>query len=281
MYAGQFQAASANVIGQLYALKLSNGANICPKDIMRDMREKHGVELLYTKTWMAMQHARLTVYGKVDESYKFLPGYFHMLAEANPGTVTAIETDRHNGIANGMRNVYPTVPHCICYYHLKQNLKKEAPKRGDVLQLYKLAAYSYRTEDNEGKVWTVDLELRTCTCRIQEFQKNDYAVITSQLNGFKQHMHLRYTQYLILPVGSFQNMLVLALYIHLKDRVLQIPLNLRCGSFEGEHGCKKDEGEYMVSKVLLKAFSSFSSPRTSAGTVFSLSTPHSVWEPLQ
>ncbi|KAK2635221.1 hypothetical protein Ddye_030013 [Dipteronia dyeriana] len=45
-----------------------------------------------------------------------------------------------------MRNVYPTVPHCICYYHLKKNLKKEAPKCGDVLQLYKLVAYSYRTE---------------------------------------------------------------------------------------------------------------------------------------
>ncbi|KAK3221375.1 hypothetical protein Dsin_008400 [Dipteronia sinensis] len=55
-------------------------------------------------------------------------------------------SDRHNSIANGMRNVYPTVPHCICYYHLKQNLKKKAPKRGDVMQLYKLVAYSYRTE---------------------------------------------------------------------------------------------------------------------------------------
>ncbi|KAK2644649.1 hypothetical protein Ddye_019844 [Dipteronia dyeriana] len=88
--------ASANVIGQLYAPKLSSGANICPKDIMRYMREKHGVELLYTKAWMAMQLARSTVYGKVDESYQFLPGYFHMLTEANPGTITTIETDEHN-----------------------------------------------------------------------------------------------------------------------------------------------------------------------------------------
>ncbi|KAK1562339.1 hypothetical protein Q3G72_010432 [Acer saccharum] len=31
-----------------------------------------------------------------------------------------------------------------------------------------------------------------CAC-IQGFQKNDYAVITSQFNGFEQHMHLRYT----------------------------------------------------------------------------------------
>ncbi|KAK2635212.1 hypothetical protein Ddye_030004 [Dipteronia dyeriana] len=45
---------------------------------------------------MAMQHARSTVYGKVDESYQFLSGYVHMLAQENPGTVTAIETDEHN-----------------------------------------------------------------------------------------------------------------------------------------------------------------------------------------
>ncbi|KAK2634559.1 hypothetical protein Ddye_029351 [Dipteronia dyeriana] len=40
----------------------------------------------------------------------------------------------------------PTLPYCICYYHLKQNLKKKASKRGDVLELYKLSTYSYRTE---------------------------------------------------------------------------------------------------------------------------------------
>ncbi|KAK2634560.1 hypothetical protein Ddye_029352 [Dipteronia dyeriana] len=45
---------------------------------------------------MAMQHVLSTVYVKVDESYQFLPGYFHMLAEANPGTVTTIETEEHN-----------------------------------------------------------------------------------------------------------------------------------------------------------------------------------------
>ncbi|KAK2645795.1 hypothetical protein Ddye_020990 [Dipteronia dyeriana] len=89
----------------------------------------------------------------------------------------------------------------------------------DNSQLYVLQPIDYTkyvVKDNVGIVWTIDLELRTCTCRIQGFQKNDYAVITSQLNDFKQKMYLRYTQYLILPVGSFQNMLVLALYIHLK-----------------------------------------------------------------
>ncbi|KAK3218038.1 hypothetical protein Dsin_012008 [Dipteronia sinensis] len=63
---------------------------------MRDMREKHGVELLYTKAWMSTQHIRPTVYGKANESYQFLPSYFHILVESNPGIVTTIETDEQN-----------------------------------------------------------------------------------------------------------------------------------------------------------------------------------------
>ncbi|KAK2646547.1 hypothetical protein Ddye_021742 [Dipteronia dyeriana] len=101
--------ASANVIGQLYGHKLSNDANICPKDIMRDMRRSMVWNYCTRKRgWLCNMHGQLY-------------------------TVR-------------IRNVYPTVQHCICYYHLKQNLKKKAPKHGDILQLYKLVAYSYRTE---------------------------------------------------------------------------------------------------------------------------------------
>ncbi|KAK2657779.1 hypothetical protein Ddye_010831 [Dipteronia dyeriana] len=250
MYGGQFQAASANVIGQLYTPKLSSGANICPKDIMRDMREKHGVELLNTKAWMAMQHARSTVYVKVDESYQFLPGYFHMLAEANPGTVTAIEMDKHNRFLYAFHSfrkslqepkcvinicltfpIFIGVPLTILYVErwslvycpekrygfmtiiiveeinstakearklsittlveflrdLMQkwfhDRRKAANKGSSILTDFSLEHvksnheksqlcvvqpidYSkYAMKDNEGKVWTVDLELRTCTCR--------------------------------------------------------------------------------------------------------------------
>ncbi|KAK2653564.1 hypothetical protein Ddye_013420 [Dipteronia dyeriana] len=86
-------------------------ANICPKDIMRDMREMHGVELLYTKAWMAIQHARSTVYDFALE-------------------------------------------------HVKSNQEKS-----QLCVVQPIDYTKYVVKDNECKVWTVDLELRTCTCR--------------------------------------------------------------------------------------------------------------------
>ena len=82
--------------------------------------------------------------GETDEAWTWF--LLHIREVIGTPEHLVVISDRHNSIANGMRNVYPTVPHCICYYHLKQNLKKEAPKCVDVMQLYKLAAYSYRTE---------------------------------------------------------------------------------------------------------------------------------------
>ncbi|KAK2635624.1 hypothetical protein Ddye_030416 [Dipteronia dyeriana] len=82
--------------------------------------------------------------GETDEAWTWFLLYIRDVI-GTPEHLVVI-SDRHNNIANGMRNVYPIRPHCICYYHLKQNLQKEALKRGDVLQLYKSVTYSYRTE---------------------------------------------------------------------------------------------------------------------------------------
>ncbi|KAK2658600.1 hypothetical protein Ddye_005133 [Dipteronia dyeriana] len=82
--------------------------------------------------------------GKTDEAWTWF--LLHIREVIGTPEYLVVISDCHNIIANRMRNVYPTVPHCICYYHLKQNLKKEAPKCGDILQLYKLVAYSYRTK---------------------------------------------------------------------------------------------------------------------------------------
>ncbi|KAK2642361.1 hypothetical protein Ddye_024124 [Dipteronia dyeriana] len=151
MYGGQSQAASANVIGQLYASKLSSGANICPKDIMRNMMEKHGVELLYTKAWMAMQHARSTVYSKearklpitalVEFLRDLMQKWFHDRRKAaNKGS--SILTD-------------------FALEHIKSNQEKS-----QLCIVQPIDYTKYAVKDNEGKVWTVDLELRTCTCRM-------------------------------------------------------------------------------------------------------------------
>ncbi|KAK2655795.1 hypothetical protein Ddye_008847 [Dipteronia dyeriana] len=170
------------------------------------MHEQHGVQLLYTKSWWAKEHAKTILYGKPEDSYQLLPAYFHLL-KCIKGFQTVIwlvisidathlnsafkgviyvasckdvdehaypiafgvgdgETenswtwflerlreaigevgrmifvfDRHASIAKALSIVYPNVPHCICFFHLKQNLKPKLKGWKEVLDVYYKAAY--------------------------------------------------------------------------------------------------------------------------------------------
>ncbi|KAK0600050.1 hypothetical protein LWI29_011089 [Acer saccharum] len=57
-----------------------------------------------------------------------------------------IVSDRHTGISNGMRAIFPNSAHVLCAYHLANNLKQHCRKRGDVIYHYYRAAYAYRVE---------------------------------------------------------------------------------------------------------------------------------------
>ena len=239
-YNADFHRVSSHVIGQLYAKQVADpGRIIRPKDIMSDMRDKHGINLTYNKAYRSKDRALESVFGDPWESFKMLPAYFHMLEKSNPGTKTKIATgrnnrfkygfmalgaciegfntvirpviavdathlksktggvllvavckdgnemiyplafgfansecskswtwflkqlhdvilhpelvmivsDRHTGISNGMRAIFPNAAHGFCAYHLAKNLKQHCRKRGDVINLYYKATYSYLVED--------------------------------------------------------------------------------------------------------------------------------------
>ncbi|KAK0604755.1 hypothetical protein LWI29_019109 [Acer saccharum] len=57
-----------------------------------------------------------------------------------------IVSDRHTGISNGMRAIFPNSAHVVCAYHLANNLKQHCKKQGDVIYHYYHAAYAYRVE---------------------------------------------------------------------------------------------------------------------------------------
>ena len=42
-------------------------------------------------------------------------------------------SDRHANIATSLHIVYPNVPHCICYFHLKKNLSGGLKGRKEML----------------------------------------------------------------------------------------------------------------------------------------------------
>ena len=75
---------------------LVDGYLIRPKDVVAEMRLKHGIDILYNKAWKAKEYAESFVYGEPLQSFQKLPSYLYMLEQAIPGTVTKMQTDSKN-----------------------------------------------------------------------------------------------------------------------------------------------------------------------------------------
>ncbi|KAK1587791.1 hypothetical protein Q3G72_016837 [Acer saccharum] len=101
-YNVDFHRVSSYVIGQLFARKFVDpGRNLRPKDIITDMKDKHGINLTYNKAYRSKDRALHSVFGDPWESFKTLPAYFHMLEKSNLGTKTKIATDKQNRFKYG------------------------------------------------------------------------------------------------------------------------------------------------------------------------------------
>ena len=63
-YNVDFHRVSSHVIGQLFAKQLADpGRNLRPKDIMTDMKDKHGINLTYNKAYRSKDRALESVFG--------------------------------------------------------------------------------------------------------------------------------------------------------------------------------------------------------------------------
>ena len=60
------------------------------------MRLKHGIDILYNKTWKTKEYVKSVVYGEPLQSFQKLPSYLYMLEQTIPGTVTKMKTDLKN-----------------------------------------------------------------------------------------------------------------------------------------------------------------------------------------
>ena len=69
-------------------------------------------------------------YGIVDsENDASWQWFFRRLKEVYPEREgMCIVSDRHESIAKGAAVVYPTIPHCVCMYHLWNNVKGKFKK---------------------------------------------------------------------------------------------------------------------------------------------------------
>ncbi|KAK3189356.1 hypothetical protein Dsin_028917 [Dipteronia sinensis] len=157
-YNVDFHRVSSHVIRELFSRNFTNpGHNTHRKDIISDMRDKHDINLSYNKAYKSKDRALHMVFGDPWKSFKILPAYLHMSKKSYLGTVIKIETDRknrfansecskswtwfltqlrevilhpellmivldrHTGISNGMKTIFPYPANGVCAYHLAKN----------------------------------------------------------------------------------------------------------------------------------------------------------------
>ncbi|KAK6158679.1 hypothetical protein DH2020_005993 [Rehmannia glutinosa] len=84
--------ATAKMVGHIIKSKYLNNIKTVytTTDIIRDMKNEHGISLDYIKVWRSKDKALEIIRGRLDESYQKLPVYLYMLEKTNPGLITEL-----------------------------------------------------------------------------------------------------------------------------------------------------------------------------------------------
>ncbi|KAK2658591.1 hypothetical protein Ddye_005124 [Dipteronia dyeriana] len=87
--------ASAVIIGEVVAPRLQqqDGQLMHPKDIIANMKTMYGIQIMYGKTYQALDYALSLTYGTYEETFQLLPSFGYVLKEKNPGTMTDLQCD--------------------------------------------------------------------------------------------------------------------------------------------------------------------------------------------
>ncbi|KAK3193385.1 hypothetical protein Dsin_024695 [Dipteronia sinensis] len=150
--------------GGLFTSKFGDpGRRIRPKDIVSEMREQHGIHLMYNKAYSLKEHALNQVFSDPWESFQrsiICIDATHLKARTRGVLLVALckdenemiyplafSLDQYNGIFNAMEAIFPYAAHGICAYSLAQNLKRFCKQRDDVIWLYYSATYAYHIEE--------------------------------------------------------------------------------------------------------------------------------------
>ncbi|XP_060960983.1 uncharacterized protein LOC133031490 [Cannabis sativa] len=81
-------------VGHLIKNKFkSDGTKYKAKDIQRDMFQEYGIKMSYEKAWRCREKGLMYSRGTPAAAYSQLPGYFYVLEQKNPGTITDIITE--------------------------------------------------------------------------------------------------------------------------------------------------------------------------------------------
>ncbi|KAL6542410.1 hypothetical protein OROMI_024012 [Orobanche minor] len=99
----------SKVIGAFFAKKMRNVQDIIrPKLIQEELRRCFSMDVKYDVALRGRNHALEMIYGKYDASFQLLPGYLHMLAVMDHGTITDLDV----GPDNRFRHLFVALGAC-------------------------------------------------------------------------------------------------------------------------------------------------------------------------
>ncbi|XP_024016346.1 uncharacterized protein LOC112089821 [Eutrema salsugineum] len=83
-------------IGKLFIERVGIIDGITAEHIKDSMQTMFQLKIDYTTSYRALMYAQECVRGSLEDGYSRLPSYLRLIAEANPGTITALERDSQN-----------------------------------------------------------------------------------------------------------------------------------------------------------------------------------------
>ncbi|GKA55467.1 ribonuclease H-like domain-containing protein [Tanacetum coccineum] len=93
---GHHRNATAKLVGFMIKDELSDiNREIRPKDIMKDMSRRHGLNLTYSQAYRSKNKGLEMLMGSPYKSFQKFPYYCYNLRNVNPGTRTNIKVDEH------------------------------------------------------------------------------------------------------------------------------------------------------------------------------------------
>ncbi|XP_031476140.1 uncharacterized protein LOC116247876 [Nymphaea colorata] len=92
------QQASVGWVAKSVEARLRDNPRYKPKDILRDIRQQHGVAVSYMQAWRGKERSMAAVHGSYEEGFRLLPAYCEQIRKTNPGSialVVATGSDNH------------------------------------------------------------------------------------------------------------------------------------------------------------------------------------------
>ncbi|XP_022973906.1 uncharacterized protein LOC111472539 [Cucurbita maxima] len=84
------QQASVGWVARSVAAQVRDNPQYKPKEILRDIRDQHGVAVSYMQAWRGKERSMAALHGTFEDGYRLLPAYCEQIRKTNPGSFASV-----------------------------------------------------------------------------------------------------------------------------------------------------------------------------------------------